>query len=462
MDASEAPVDYHFQVVHPTQVVLERNGFGRVAHLPFIMDNRPGYHRLANQFLIDVGLGEWSVGTRGLELASTPPPTKATMRNYAHWLANYLEYCHVRAKDPINADYRIDLIQSYQGEMNTGSWSRDNAGLTAKTINLRVDVACMFLQWAADKGLRAPFHIPKITRTLAIDNPHSNGAKATKTVQIRRGKMRQGKRRLGFPSEHVVGAWLADVNRNCYTEGLIAELILETAIRREEAAAWRIDTLPINPEEWLVVNPDKPIEHQAVRVLLRYGTKGQGYGEDHGDKIGPQGDILLPIPIALKIHDYRQKIRPKALTIALKKTKGVREAEIFRKNAVHLFLNPKTGKRYNGQKIYDFWTRNTEKCPRGWSPHLARDFWACSVLWKHVQSHQSLINTLTKSKLDPSVLKILSLDIEGFIQLTIQRQLRHSSKETTMIYLQWVSDRMGLNMNFHSNYIQQLCEENTM
>ncbi|MDH0363364.1 hypothetical protein [Comamonas aquatica] len=79
MDASEDSVDYHFQVVYPSQDFLERSGFGRVAHLPFIMDSRPGYHRLANQFLIDFGLGEWSVGTRGLELASTPPPTKATI-----------------------------------------------------------------------------------------------------------------------------------------------------------------------------------------------------------------------------------------------------------------------------------------------------------------------------------------------------------------------------------------------
>ena len=459
MDASEDSVDYPFRVVYPSQGFLEKSGFGRVAHLPFIMDNRPGYHRLANQFLIDVGLGEWSVGTRGLELASTPPPTEATMRNYAHWLTNYLEYCHARGKDPIAADYKIDLIQSYQGEMNTGSWSRDNTGLAAKTINLRVDIACIFLQWAADKGLRAPFHIPKISRAIERDSQYSSGVKATKIVQIRRGKMRLGKHRISFPPENVIGAWLASVNSRCRTEGLIVELMLETAIRRAEAAAWRIDTLPIDPADWVVVNSEKPIEHQAVRILLRYGTKGPGYGQDHGDKIGPQGDILLPMPIAIKLHDYRNKIRPQALTVALRKAKNAREAEILRKNAIHLFLDPKTGHRYSGQKIYDFWTKNSDKCLRGWSPHLARNFWACSILWKHIQSHQSLIDGLIKNKIDPSVIKTLALDIEGFIQLTIQRQLRHSSRDTTMIYLQWVSDRLGINMNFHENYAQQLIEE---
>lgn len=461
MDIQKDIIEYPYRVVYPTQEFLKNRGFGRVAHLPFIMDHRPGYHRLANEFLIDVGLGEWSAANRGTAHASTMPPTKATMHNYAHWLCNYLEYCHLRGKEPLKADYKVDLIQAYQGEMSTGSWSRDNVGLKAKTVNARVDVACMFLLWAVDKGLREPFHIPKVRKTLAIDNPHSSGAQTTKTVEARRGKVKEGKRRLGFPNEMEIGGWLKRVYEKCYVEGLIADLIIETAVRRAEAAAWRIDTLPLNPSEWHVVNPQKPVEHQAVQVLLRYNTKGHKHGEDHGDEIGPEGNILVPMPMALKLHEYRQKIRPKALTIALRKAKNAREAEALRNNAVHLFLNPNTGKRYIGQQIYDFWTSERVQCRRGWSPHLGRDFWACSVLWKHLTEQKELVDQAIKNKVDPSVLKILALDIEGFIQLTIQRQLRHVSRETTMIYLQWVSDRLGVNMNFHENYVQLLSEEET-
>lgn len=450
-----------YRVAYGTKEFLEKKGFGRVAALPFIMDSRAGYHRIANHFLIDIGLGEWSVETRGAEHASTMPPTKRTMHNYAHWLKNYLEYCHVRGKDPLKADYKIDLIQSYQGEMSAGSWSRDNVGLKAKTVNARVDVACMFLQWAVDKGLREPFHIPKVRRTLVVDSPHSSGARTTKTVEARRGKVRESKRRLGFPNEKEIDAWLMRVRETCPVEGLIAELILETALRRAEAAAWRIDTLPLNRSEWNVVNQNAPIENQAVVVTLRYDTKGHDYGEDHGDKIGPEDDILLPMPMALKLHEYFQKVRPKALTVKLRKAKNVREAEALRKDAVHLFLNPATGERYTGQNIYDFWTRKSARCPRGWTPHLARDFWACSVLWKHLTQQQALVDQAIKNKTSPSILKILALDIEGFIQLTIKRQLRHVSRETTMIYLQWVSDRLGVNLNFHENYMQQLSEEDT-
>ena len=110
MEVSKHTTDYPYRVVYPSQKFLEGRGFGRVAHLPFIMDSRPGYHRIANQFLIDLGLGEWSAGTRGLEQASTMPPTRATMHNYAHWLSNYLEYCHARGKDPLKADYKIDFL----------------------------------------------------------------------------------------------------------------------------------------------------------------------------------------------------------------------------------------------------------------------------------------------------------------------------------------------------------------
>ncbi|WP_255435176.1 hypothetical protein [Rhodoferax sp. BLA1] len=423
------------------------------------MDTRPGYHRIANQFLIDIGLGEWSAGTRGLEQASTMPPTKATMHNYAHWLANYLEYCHARGKDPLTANYKIDLIQAYQGEMSTGSWSRDNTGLAAKTVNVRVEVACMFLQWAVDKGLREPFHIPKVRRSVTVESRESSGAQMTKTVEARRGKVRESKRRLGFPDEKVIGAWLTRVRERCEVEGLIAELILETAIRRAEAAAWRIDTLPRDRKNWDIVNKDRPEEHQAVCVKLRYETKGGDFGKDHGDKIGPEGDILLPMPMARKLHDYYKKGRLKALTTRLRNANNVREAEAMRDSAVHLFLNPATGERYTGQNIYDFWRSKSAKRPRGWSPHLARDFWACSMLWKHLEGQKALVESAIKNKADPSVLKILALDIEGFIEKTIQRQLRHVSRETTMIYLQWVSDRLGVNLNFHENYMQQLIEE---
>ena len=65
-----------------------------LAHLPCIFDGRPGYHRLSNQYLMERGLGLW----RPEGGARTGIPTKKTMRNYAHWLANFLEWTHVQKR----------------------------------------------------------------------------------------------------------------------------------------------------------------------------------------------------------------------------------------------------------------------------------------------------------------------------------------------------------------------------
>ncbi len=449
-------MSYGFRVVYPTPGFLEEKGFGRVAHLPFIMDERPGYHRIANQFLIDRGLGKWEPGRRGRE-ESPLPPSAVSLKNYADWLANFLEWCHHRKKDPLKADYKIDLIQHYQGEMLRGSWTRDNSGLKPKTINARVSVAADFLTWAADKGLREPFYIPKVIKSYIANSPNSSIGHLTKSIESRRGKVREDKRRLGFPLEKEIFIWLQRLYVHCPTRGLIAETILETAVRRAEAAAWRLDTLPLNPKEWRIVNSEKPIEHQAVLVELLFNTKGPEYGRDHGDKIGPRGIIRVPMLLALKLHEYREKVRPKALMLATRKAKTRTEAEKIRNESVHLFLDPRSGERYTGADIYECW-RSVER-PRGWSPHLARDFWACSVLWRHIQEHKTLLEHALEKKVDESVLKTLQLQAESCIQLTIQPQLRHVSQETTMIYLQWLADRLGVDMNFHQNWVEQLSQE---
>ncbi|RYZ92142.1 MAG: hypothetical protein EOP06_05165, partial [Proteobacteria bacterium] len=156
-------------------------------------------------------------------------------------------------------------------------------------------------------------------------------------------------------------------------------------------------------------------------------------------------------------HEYREKVRPKALMLATRKAKTRTEAEKIRNESVHLFLDPRSGERYTGADIYECW-RSVER-PRGWSPHLARDFWACSVLWRHIQEHKTLLEHALEKKVDESVLKTLQLQAESCIQLTIQPQLRHVSQETTMIYLQWLADRLGVDMNFHQNWVEQLSQE---
>lgn len=445
---------FGYQVIFGDQEFLTKAGFGKVAHLPFIYDSRLRYHRLANRFLIDRGLGLWDPARRGRD-QSVLSPSAATMKTFADRLANFLEWCEVRAIDPLFAEYKRDLIGRYQTEMSKGIWAKDGAGLAARTINARVGIACELLNWAADKGLRAPFDIATTTKILKGSNPRSSVGHLTREVEARKGKMRESKRRLGFPEERDIDAWLKRIYvERGQTAGLMCETILETAVRREEMACWRVDTLPLDPAQWEIPNPDAAAEHQAVFVDIVFGAKGHEYGRDQHDKIGPAGTIRVPRLLAHKLHEYRSKVRPKSLLLAIRQGKTRAEQERIRADCVHLFLNPATGLRYSGQAIYDIW-RSVER-PRGWSPHLARDFWACSVLWQRMEQQRQLLRHALKSGVDETALQALQSNALSVIQLEIQPQLRHASHGTTMIYLQWLTDRLGMNLNLHQRWADEL------
>ncbi len=177
--------DYGYKVVSVDPKLLTDAGYGVLSHQPFILDPEPGYARLPNQFLIDRGLGYWDPKWRG-QKRNPIPPSRISMRNFAHWLANVLEWADTRSIDLMHGDYVSDLIGRYQQEMLKGIWSADNRPLAPETVNPRVQIALEFQMWAADKGLREPFVIP--TTTTYISNSHDNSrSHEVKVVQSRKG-----------------------------------------------------------------------------------------------------------------------------------------------------------------------------------------------------------------------------------------------------------------------------------
>jgi len=257
---------------------------------------------------------------------------------------------------------------------------------------------------------------------------------------------------LSLPKDEDVGAWLSRLYKKYgYAKGLMAELVLLTAVRREEAASWRVDTLPKDKANWKIINLHAPYENRAVLVTIRYGCKGSNYGEDHGDKIGPEGTIKVPLPLADKIHEYRTKKRPHALLNWVKAGKSLQEQRTRQSDSVHLFLDEDSGSRLKAQALYDAWT-GVELPFKGWSPHLGRDWWACSTLWVEMRKHEHLL----KTGLDIPHALLESTAI-GVIRLQIQPQLRHVSPETTLMYLVWVSDMLGFNLSI--DYENDLIED---
>lgn len=424
---------YNYKVVEPNSDALKRAGFDRVAHLPFILDSRPGIHRDGSEYLVDRGLGLWNANTPGIQ---GKPPTAKSIRNYAAWLCQFLEWSDARDVNPVTADYVDHINGRFQIELQTGLWGRTGRRLSAGTVNRYVDTATDFLLWMAAKGKRPSFAVPYVTRT-SRHSPSSSGDDRPQAMAVRQGRVRESPADLQMPSDCEVDAWLASVYvSQGPTLGLMCETVLMSAARRQEVACWRLDTLPLDPRDWWVVNPTSEIKHQQVSVRLRFGTKGRDYGLDHGDKVGPERSIKIPLHFAQKLHAYRTKVRPRLLQKWVAKVRGAQAQRERLRGAVHLFLDPE-GARQSVSGFYNAWKSGTLPYP-AWSPHLGRHWWACSTLMQEIRAGRA--HREADYEGSGSLTATLMTSI---IQLKIVPQLGHINSNTTRLYIQWVCDQLG-------------------
>lgn len=451
---------YGFKVKYFQPHELEKAGFGKVAHIPAIFDSEPGYARLPSQFLIDRALGLWDPVWRGSRPAYKKP-SRTSVKNNAYWLCNCLEWAEARGLDLMTAEYSSDLLGRYQIEMLKGIWSSRGTPLSETTVNLRVQTALDYQMWGADKGHRASFEIPTQTRSFVLESSKKARSFEIKSVESRQGKAKVNKRTLSFPSDEEIWAWRGRIYGRPVigkTEGLMVDHVLNTAIRREELACWRVDTIPLDQEDWNIVNKDQPKEVWQISIEIKMGAKGtEYYIDEHDDKVGPQDSILVPHWLAIRIDQYRNGERLNALK---KLTKGVRDplkARKLLKNSVHLYINPKTGTRYTGSQIYEFWTAVDR--PRHWSPHLARDWWACQYLWDKMQEHISLIKKIQRDSVldaDHPLMRALKDTMQTVIQLEIRPQLRHARSATSEIYLEWLFNRLRTPLGLSRKWLEEL------
>lgn len=452
-------VQYGFKVVFPNPEILTQAGFEKSAHIPCIFDSKPGYARLPSRYLIDRALGVWDPDSRGTR-PNPQRPSRKSISNYAYRLANALEWAEMRAIDLVAADYTTVLIGRYQEEMLKGIWSARGVSLGAETVNSRVRAALEFQMWCADKGYRKPFLVPTVTKTYVAGSHKNSKSHEAKTVKSRKGKVKVNKCILSFPKDEEIKSWRQRVYDQPIvgaTEGLMVDHILNTAIRREELSCWRVDTLPLDPKHWIIINPGQPAEIQQVAIEIKYGTKGRDlYVDEFGDKVGPNGTIHVPLWLANRIHEYRNKERLLALKPLIKGVRDPAKARRILAQSVHLYINPKTGRRYTGAQIYAAWTK--VEGPEHWSPHLGRDWWACQYLWEKMQEHKALIQQvlgISNTHADHPMMRALKDTIRTVIQLEIQPQLRHASSQTTEIYLQWLFNQLRMPLSLTREWAEE-------
>lgn len=427
-----------FTVYYSDPDITASKGFGKVADLPCIFDGRPGYHRLGSEYLIDRGLGVWHPHLpKTLQPAS--PPTELTISSYASWLANFLEWADKRSVDLISCTFHEHVHGRYQKELVKGYWSRDGKPLSGRTVNAYVDVACDFLSWMAYKGYRPRFDIPFKTVVVGGASPVNSRGHKGLSVEVRDGKVRQDKTTLRMPSDAEVQTWLAAVyERFGYVRGLMCEMVLMSAMRRSEVSAFRVDSIPLDPLQWHISNPTASEVGKLVRINIKFGAKGPSYGKDHGDKIGPNRSILLPLHLVQKVHDYREGARLRQVNAWVKGVRGAKQQKDRLDGAVHLFRDESSGQPLNGAHLYAAWT-GVPLPFKGWSPHLGRDWWACSILWREVKKFEAW----SKPERDRDALDIsrFAMDV---IRLQIQPQLGHARSKTSFIYLRWAMDMLGV------------------
>jgi hypothetical protein len=398
-----------------------------------IFDRRPGVHRLAFRFLLDLAYAKWRFPEGFHEKEGARKPARKSMKATAERLANFLDWADRRARKGL--DLRTcsyaQCIGAYRDEMQAGVWSRSGEGLANATVEARVEVAVQYLRWLADIGERDRFDVLTKEVTQAYGR-HDNSRRITRKMVVRADKLkRKPQAPLTLLTKPQALEWLKDAKQmHGSTFGLMGRSILLTGMRREELRCLRVDSLPLDPSDWEVVNPTQPPHLQEVLLSLEWGCKGGDLGTCPitGDKRGAGRTIRVPRPLALEWHEYQRKARVKALAKRLDGLKGkAREDEAAR--AVHLFLRDKDGQRWEFKAIYDAWVSVPRAFPGNWHPHKGRHFWSCMTLWDEVQSLEA------GGRGQDNVLSI--------IMTRIQPQLGHLSKETTMKYLCWAMNQLG-------------------
>lgn len=429
-----ADIMQEFAVIQPNAVTVSERGFPHVADLPAIFkDGGTKYAADANEFLYERCLGYWPPAEGGQQ----PPVTPRSQRTYAQALADFLSFAAKRKIDLTTADYVRHIYGRYQPEMIAGTWSATGRALSPSTVNARVDRACEYLAWLASKGRRTPFMVP--TQDLSLSTAlHRSTRSATRTVQARKGRVRGRRKDMQLPTDQQLGAWLADVEqRHGAALALACELVLQTAIRKAELVGWRVDTIPRNPSEWAIANPTARPEVQNIVVTIRYGTKGGNFGFVDGDKVGPEREILVPLTLARRLHEYRETARRRGLIKLKNSYKGGELAQ--RMSDPHLFLDERSGEPIGYDRMTNCW-RNVDAMPfKGWSPHRGRHWWACMKLWRALKLREAELTA--RGELSGQGLISLATDI---IRLEIKDQLGHLDLDTTHRYIRWIARQLGV------------------
>jgi integrase len=430
-------------VMWPILGQMQESGFQHLAKIPFVIVGAKGYHREASWYLRDRALLAWAPGNIQ---RSGKYPTRKSLSTYSSSLVDFLDWCDSTSRDWRTVEYTSDLVLGYQEQMGTGLWSESGKPLSAQTINMRIGESMRFLQWGAARSLRKPFEAITVTQKISLPNHTNAGKPVQKEIEVRAGKVRPDPVTLRLPTRPEVARWLRVVQiEKGLTKALMCDLIIQTAIRREEACQWKVDTLPLNKADW-------NIKGDTVTVKIEYGAKGGKTTDNKGDERGPSRNITMPLSMAERLHHYRENIRPTIRSIFVKANSSTpaERRELAKANPRQLFLGDSSGLPIQNHTLYDAWTKLSYLPFKGWSPHCGRHYWACETLLEAIEKNAVALGSTLNAATSSNWITGCANDT---VMLKIQPQLGHISQATTERYLQWVlqtSAQMDLNDGYQA------------
>lgn len=407
----------------------------KLQFVPIIVSSDGSYPIEANRYLDERCNGEWSPPHYGEEHGDPPILTLKSRQNLAARVCAFLHWCdQALGRNWRSMGYQEDILGQYQSGLLKGTASKSKRRLAAGTVNLYVDEACLFLSWAADRGYRGPFKVPRRrTRLSASRGAHSHSYRAMAGSQ-RLGTLQTGPASLeALPLASEVARWLSAVRVRHPIKSLAFELICRTGIRISEANQLRLACFPKkaygqHANEW---HPGW-VALGWVPLTLRYGVKG-GKVEPSSVLSTRSREVQVPIDLADRIWDYIQFIRP---TLLSRYHRGPL-SKVARTD--RLWLGESKCQPVSNQMLYEAWVQSPH-CPSDWHPHSARHFFAVEQV---MEATRQLLRFHEIA--DPRGVSIGWLHglMAGQVRLLLSPLLGHADERTSMRYLRCAMQRMA-------------------
>ncbi len=412
-------------------------GFESVAHVPCVFNGLWQYQVEASLYLRQRALLETFVtDVSQVKFQAPRYPTSKSLETFGSAITNFLEWCEASALKWQDLEFTEGIIKGYQTRMLDGTWSERNKSLAASTVNGRVGEACNFLRWAASRGLRGPFAVISSSRAISSDSKSSAIGHRPKLVEQRAGMVRPDPKTLRMPTDSEVAAWHQSVQIEYgFSKALACELVVKTALRREEVVQWRVDTLPLERAHWNVVG-------DYVTVEVKCGTKGQKHRDSTRELVGPSRFITVPLELAERIAEYRELKRPGLLAKFARAAPTLQERRArMSKPSRRLFLSDFDGRPISAWCLYQAWTQVSRLPFPGWSPHPGRHYWACKWMLNAVRKRFDLLQRGKESEWTSRDITATANDV---LMLEVKPQLGHLSEKTSLQYLTWLQNTMRL------------------